>query len=59
MDGGGIWCLGNGEVFGAVLDVFGLGGGAGHVCAICVSQVGFRVRFLCACQPLLIVRSFE
>jgi hypothetical protein len=45
MDGCGIWRVGNGDVFGAVLDVFGLGGGAGCVCAVCVPQVGFRVRF--------------
>jgi hypothetical protein len=30
---------GHRDVFGAILDVFGLGGGAGRVCAACVSQV--------------------
>jgi hypothetical protein len=39
VDGCGIWRVGHGDVFGAVLDMFGLGGGAGRVCAVCVSQV--------------------
>jgi hypothetical protein len=41
-----IWRVGHGDVFGAILDLFGLGGGAGRVCALCLSQVGFRVPFL-------------
>jgi hypothetical protein len=38
--------VGHGDLFGEISDVFGLGGGAGCVCAIYVSQAGFRVRRL-------------
>jgi hypothetical protein len=60
MDGCGIRCLGHGDVFGAILDVFGLGGHAGCICTVCISQV-FRVQSLSAYLSLCLssVRSSE
>jgi hypothetical protein len=54
--------VGHGDLFGEISDVFGLGGGAGCVCAIYVSQAGFRVRpslgaYVGLCSSL--VRSSE
>ena len=38
VDGGWVRRLGEGDVPGALLDVFGLGSGAGRVCAVCAAE---------------------
>jgi hypothetical protein len=38
VDGGWVRRVREGEVLGAVLDVFGLGGGAGCVCDVCAAE---------------------
>ena len=59
LDGRRIWRVGNGDVPGALLDVLGLGGREGRVCAVCISQVGgFRVRFFECLFYLSARRSF-
>ncbi len=38
MDGGWVWGVGQGNIFGAFLVVFGLGGGKGCVCLVCATK---------------------